>query len=256
MRRLSIVILILAIVTLLCYAPPSSTSQSARNVLRMWAKVTIGSATTNLARKRFYLIKGSREQNKALIEMFEHRPVVPRECYFRNAGASEALIKWLKDNDCESVYCREIQQEDLEGKDAIPEFVTAMTAGEKEFGSRELARKWLTVNLPEKLRSGFYRERQNELQSILKQAEASSGARVLSVMTSKKGVAYFTDLEPGSYTLSNIIPTESGSNSLLWNCDIVVKQDVESYANFITVSNRGAKCLTKEKPLPVCETPK
>ena len=259
MRRITSGILLFIIAALLCYAPPSSTSQSAGTVLRLRVRVRIGEASPKgLSRKRFYLARGSLEQNKAMIETIAQRPVVSRDCYFRKAGASEALIKWLKNNDCESVYCREIQTDDVEGAQAVPEFVNAIAAGEKELGSRELARKWLTVNLPEKLRNGFYRERQNDLQTSLAQGETSSGAKVLSVMTDRYGTAYFTDLQPGTYTLSNILPTEIGSNSLLWNCEVQVKQDDRGYEKPYVIANsrqdKTVKCVAIEKRLPVCAT--
>jgi len=291
MRRVSPVILILPIAVFLCYTPRSSESQSASpplgrgnrggfsialsllpnslpkgegvgsagTVLRLRVRVKIGDATKGLSRKRFYLAKGSLEQNKQMIETIERRPVVSRDCYFRSAGASEALIKWLRDNDCESVYCREIHSEDVDGGNAVPEFAQAMAVSEKDFGSRELARKWLTVNLPEKIRSGFYQDRQKELQASLQQAEASSGAKVLSVMTDRNGTAYFTELEPGTYTLSNILPIEVGTNSLMWNCEVQVKQDDRAYEKPYLIMNRkdkndrNVRCLAVEKPLPVCE---
>src|SRR6266480_2393782 len=143
-----------------CIAQTSPTPQGARAVLRLRVRVKVGDSTKGLSRKRFFLTKGSLEQNKSVVEAIERRPVVSRDCYYRSAGASEALIKWLKDNDCESVYCRDIELDDIEGAGAVPEFLTAVLAGEKELGNRELARKWLTVNLPEKLRDGFYRSRQ------------------------------------------------------------------------------------------------
>jgi len=235
-----------------CVAQTPSASQGAGAVLRLKVKIS----NKGLSRKRFFLIKGSLEQNKSVVETIEQRPVVSRDCYYRVAGASEALIKWLKDNDCESVYCREIQAEDLEGAGAVPEFLTAVSVGEKEFGSRELARKWLTVNLPEKLRSGFYKTRESDLQSSIKQAEQVSGAKVLSVMTDRNGTAYFTDLEPGKYTLSNILATEIGATAVIWNCEVQVKQDDRAYEKPFLISNRkdkNVKCVAVEKPLPVCE---
>jgi len=219
--------------------------------------VKVGDSTKGLSRKRFFLTKGSLEQNKSVVEAIERRPVVSRDCYYRSAGASEALIKWLKDNDCESVYCRDIEPDDIEGAGAVPEFLTAVLAGEKELGNRELARKWLTVNLPEKLRDGFYRSRQRDLQSSIKQAEGISGAKVLSVMTDRNGTAYFTELEPGTYTLSNILPTEVGNTTLIWNCEVQVKQDDRAFEKPFQISNRkdkNVKCVAIEKPLPVCES--
>src|SRR6266511_5031627 len=177
MERFLYLILFAWLLALVCLAQTPSLPQGARAVLRLRVRVKMGDSTKGLSRKRFFLVRGSLEQNKNLVETIERRPLVSRDCYYRAAGASEALIKWLKENDCESVYFREIQPDDMEGAGAVPEFVTAALASEKEFGSRELARKWLTVNLPEKLRNGFYKNRQDELRATLKQAEETFGEK-------------------------------------------------------------------------------
>ena len=248
-------ILVLSLVACFCVAQTQPASQSAGTVLRLRVRVKIGDATKGLSRKRFFLIRGSLEQNKTLVDEMLQRPFSSRDCYYRAAGASDRLINWLKENDCESVYCRELQPNDVEGPDAVPEFQTAVSAGEKEYGSRELARKWLTTNLPEKLRDGFYKGHQIGIEGTIKQAEAFSGARVLSVMTDRNGTAYFTDLEPGTYTLSNILPFESGSTSLIWNCEVKVKQDDRAFEKPFLIMNRpekNVKCVAVERPLPVC----
>lgn len=247
---------LIVLLAFLCVVETTSSSQHAGAVLRLRVRVKIGESNKGLSRKRFYLIKGSLEQNKSLVETIESRPVVARDCYYRQAGASEALIAWLRESDCETVYCREIESDDVEGSKSVPEFVTAAAVGEKEFGSREVARQWLTVNLPEKLRDGFYKSRQAELQSTIKQAEALSSARVLSVMTDRNGTAYFTDVEPGTYTLSNLIAAELGTNSVIWNCEVQVKQDDRAFEKPYFISNRkdrNVKCVAVERPLPVCE---
>jgi hypothetical protein len=255
MLRSATGILVLLLLAFLCVAQTPSAFQGPGTVLRLRVRVKVGDSPKGLSRKRFFLTKGSLEQNKAIVEAIERRPLVSRDCYYRNAGASEALIKWLKENDCESVYCREIQSNDFEGPDAVPEFAAAASVGEKEFGGRELARKWLAVNLPEKLRDGFYRARQADLESTLKQVEATSGAKVFSVMTDRNGTAYFTDLEPGIYTLSNIVPTEIGTNAAIWNCEVPVKQDDRGFEKPYLMMNRkdkNVRCVATERPLPVC----
>ena len=251
---LSIVVLLL--LASFCVAQTPSTPQGAGTVLRLRVRVKVGDATKGLSRKRFFLIKGSLEQNKSVVDEMQRRPFTSRDCYYRGAGASEPLINWLRDNDCESVYCRELQPNDVEGPSAIPEFQTAMAAGEKEFGSRDLARKWLTTNLPENLRNGFYKNQLAAIEATIKQAETLSGARVLSVMTDRNGTAYFTDLEPGAYTLSNILPTEISASSAIWNCDVKVKQDDRAFEKPFLLSNRkdkNVKCVAVETPLPVCD---
>jgi hypothetical protein len=248
------------ILLLFCYCLAQTATENAGTVLRLRVRVKVGDSTKGLSRKRFFLTRGSLEQNKRLVEEIERRAIVSRDCYYRTAGASDAFIKWLDENDCESVYCREVETKDVEGAGAVPEFVAAVGVGEKQFGSRELARKWLTVNLPEHLRNGFYSNRQNYLTASLMQAEQISGGKVLSVMTDRNGTAYFTDLEAGTYTLSNILPTEVGNMNLIWNCEVQVKQDERAFEKPYLLMNRkdkNVKCVAAEKPLPVCEaTPK
>ena len=235
---------------------PAAPPVGARGVIRLRVRPKVGEATKGLSRKRFFLVKGTLEKNNTLIRTIEREPVISRDCYYRGIGASEALIRWLKDSDCESVYCREIEPQDIEGAGAVPEFQHAVAAGETEFKSREMARKWLTVNLPENLRDGFYKTRQQHLNALIRQAEDLSGAKVLSVMTDRNGTAYFTDLEPGSYVVSNLLPTEFGNTSIGWACEIQVKPgDLATERPFL-ISNRkdkNVRCVGVEKPLPTCE---
>jgi hypothetical protein len=238
---------------------PNSTPNDPRGVIRLRVRVKTGETTKGLSRKRFFLIPGTLEQNKALIQTIEQAPIVTRDCYYRSIGGSEALIKWLQEGDCESVYCREIETTDVEGNNAVPEFQRALVAGEKELPNRDLARKWLTVNLPENVREGVYKTRQRELQRLIKQAEDSTGSKVLSVMTDTKGTAYFTELPVGTYVISNLLPIENHNTGILWNCEIAVKPGDLAHEKPFLISNVGdrtVKCVGKEKPLPVCEPTK
>ncbi|HET6669523.1 MAG TPA: hypothetical protein VFH15_04750, partial [Pyrinomonadaceae bacterium] len=153
----------------------AQTPDAARGVIRLRVRVKTGNTTSGLSRKRFFLLPGTIEQNKALIQTMENTSPKSRDCYYRSVGASDSLIKWLREGDCESVYCRGIEQADIE---AVPEFQRALIVGQEEFGNRDLARKWLTVNLPENMRDGFYKTRQLELQKLIKQAEESGGGKV------------------------------------------------------------------------------
>src|SRR6185369_15232699 len=110
-----------------------STQESKTGVLRLRVRVKVGESTKGFARKRFFLLPGSLEQNRSLVEAIEKGPVLTRDCYYTRLGASAALINWLKESDCESLYCREIAMEDVEGPTSVPEFVRALAEGEKEF---------------------------------------------------------------------------------------------------------------------------
>ena len=202
-------IFLTALLMCLPFIAHTQTPQAARGVIRLKVKFKSGDVTKELARQRFFLIKGSLEENKSLIEKIKQTEVTSRECYYRSKGASEALIKWLKGNDCDSVYCREIEEKDVAGNEAVPEFKTAYDKGLRDFKSPELARRWLTVNLSDDIRSGFYNQQQRVIEALIAQAESSSKTRVLSVMTDRKGTAYLTDIEPGTYVVSNLVGSET-----------------------------------------------
>ena len=251
---------LLASLAVIVVAQTPTALPDARGVVRLRVRVRIGDAAKGLQRKRFFLIKGSLEENKALIKSLEQQPIISRDCYYRGIHSSERFIAWLKPSSwetCESVYCREVEEKYIEGADAVPEFQQAVTAGEQEFGSRNLARKWLTVNLTDELRNGFYKRQQQDLQLFIKQAEENSRARVMSVMTDRFGTAYFTDLEAGPYIISNIIATEVGDAAQLWHCEVTVKPgDLATEKPFLIANpankERNVRCVSIEKPLPTC----
>lgn len=250
-------VLLICLAVIVLGQTPAAVPAGARGVIRLRVRVGEGTKARGLSRKRFFLIKGSREDNKSLLQSIEQQPIVSRDCYYRSIGASEELITWLKQSDCESVYCREVEQKDIEG---VREFKTAVAAA-ANYGKPDLARQWLAVSLPENIRSGFYKRQQQDLLAFIKQAEQLSKAKVLSVMTDRNGTAYFTDLEPGNYVISNILPTEVGDKATFWNCDVKVKPGDLATEKPHLISNPGnkdprdiknIKCVAVEKPLPTC----
>lgn len=246
----------LVIFALLLMVAIAMAQEPARQTGVLRLRVRVGadqsSPLKGLARKRFFLIPGTLEQNRALIEAIERQALTSRDCYYQKLGASTALIDWLKSGDCESVYCRGVEKDFVTGPKAVPEFASAFAASQKEYGNEDTALRWLTTNVPPDMRDGFYRDRQRVLQSFLKQAPSA-----LSVMTDRNGTAYFTDLGPGTYVLSNLIPTELGQNLVTWNCEVQVKPGDLATEKPYLVSNRkdkNVKCVGIEKPIPVCAT--
>ena len=229
-------------------------AQSPTGVLRLRVRVKADDTAPlrGLARKRFFLIPGTLEQNRALITAIEQQPLTTRDCYYKQHHASAELIKWLQEGDCESVYCRSIENEFVNGPKAVPEFANAFAANHSQFGNDLIALQWLTNYLSPDLRDGFYKDRQSTLETLLKQGQLGM---IQSVMTDRNGTAYFTDLGPGTYVLSNVIPTELQQTLVTWNCEVQVKLGDLATEKPYLVSNRKdrlVKCVGVEKPKPVC----
>jgi hypothetical protein len=228
-----------------------------RGVIRLKVRYKSGDVTKDLPRKRFFLIKGGLAENKTLIDEMKQTAVTSRDCYYRSLGASETLITWLKDNDCESVYCRGIEERYVTGGEAVPEFQTAYNRGLRDFKTPELARRWLVTNLSPELRAGFYNRKQGVINALVAQAESTSTTKVVSTMTDRKGTAYLTDIEPGTYTISNLVGSETEKTSILWVCEKEVKAVDLAVAmkkpfNLSNEKDPKVKCEIIERPLPVC----
>ena len=246
--RLAFFAVLLMVTVVLAQQPTAQQT----GVLRLRVRVRADDAAPvkGLARKRFFLIPGSLEQNRVLVTAIEQQPLTTRDCYYKQHHASAQLISWLQEADCESVYCRSIENEFVTGPKAVPEFASAFAANHTVFGNDIIALQFLTNYLSPELRDGFYKDRQQLLQTLLKQS-----GMIQSVMTDQKGSAYFTDLGPGTYVISNVIPTELGQNLVTWSCEVQIKpEDLASEKPYL-ISNRkdkAVKCVGVEKPKPVC----
>lgn len=178
---------------------------------------------TQLARKRLYL--SSCPFNLDKIQTANRAPT--RKSYYTNIKASSSLIKWLEDNNCDTVYCRELRREEvtcrITDSSCVPEFVRAYNEGLRQMkNDEELARKWITnyapLSAPE-LRIGFYKEKAKWLDAMVKAAEqaaALAAGTIRTAMTDTRGVAYFYDLCPGTYYISNVAPIEVGGEAFVW----------------------------------------
>jgi hypothetical protein len=235
----------------------TQTPQTVSGVIRLKVRYKSGDLTKELPRRRFFLIKGSLQDNGPLIDAIRKTETISRDCYYREQGASGQLIKWLKENDCESVYCRQVDDTYIKGSEAVPEFKIAYDQALQELKTPEVARRWLTNYLPEEMRDGFYHRKQKAIGDLIKQAEAANGKPVMSIMTDRKGTAYLTGIEPGTYTISNLVGSETEKASLLWICEREVKATDLSIAMkrpFILSNETDpkVKCEIVERPLPTC----
>ena len=113
------------------------------------------------------------------------------------------------------------------------------------------------MNLSVDIRAGFYNQRQQTIDALVTQAEGATKMRVMSVMTDRKGTAYLTGVEPGTYTISNLVGSETEKTSILWACEKEVKAVDLAVAmkRPFTLSNEKdpkMKCEIVERPLPAC----
>ena len=183
---------------------------------------------TRLARQRLYL--SSCPFNLEKLAAANRAPL--RKSYYANIKASPQLIKWLEDNNCDTIYCRELRREEVTCNSAdpncVPEFVRAVKEGlRKLMNDEERARRWVTnyepLSTPE-LRVGFHQEKTKWLKAMVRameQASALSVGSIRTAMTDARGVAYFYDLCPGTYYISNLAPSEIEGEALIWETNAV-----------------------------------
>jgi hypothetical protein len=178
---------------------------------------------TQLARKRFYL--SSCPFNLDKIPTGARAPT--RRAYYSGIKASPQLVKWLEDNNCDTIYCRELTAAEVACKSGeavcVPEFVSSYEEAMRKLkNDAELARKWVTNYGPladAKLRVGFYEEKAKWLDAVVKEAERASSlpaGTIRTAMTDRRGVAYFYDLCPGTYYISTLAPVEVEGEQILW----------------------------------------
>jgi hypothetical protein len=176
-----------------------------------------------LARKHFYL--SSSPFN--LVNNVNLKTAPSLRSFYNSVGASTQLIEWLEENNCETIYCRELTTNEVkcdsnDAKKCVPEFTVAYrNALGKLLGDQELSRKWITnyepLSLP-RLRVGFYEARTAWLKGALEAIEkkVENGYRIRSTISDKDGVAFFYDLCPGTYYVSSIAPIEIQGDNIVW----------------------------------------
>jgi hypothetical protein len=224
-------------------APSPSITEPKIGSVNFTAQVEINGKTEKLDRKRFYLIRGGRQQHAEFLKQIAETPVTSRDCYYagllrNNRKISDNLFCWLKNNDCETPYCREVKTK--EEALSVPEFAVAYNQGLREYGRPVLALKWLTTNLPDNIRDGFYQQQKPIMRQLIdlaksygqeatraKKGSARPGEGFQSIMTNRLGNAYFLDVEivppankkTETYLVTNLMPMVFGDTSYIWTCE-------------------------------------
>ena len=86
--RLAFFALLLMVTVVLAQSQQPAAQQTGVLRLRVRVKAEDTAPLRGLARKRFFLIPGTLEQNRALIDAIEQQPLTTRDCYYKQHQAS------------------------------------------------------------------------------------------------------------------------------------------------------------------------
>ncbi len=224
--------------------------------LEVSGRVKIDGKQEKLTRKRFYLIRGGLADHKQLIDRLANAVIEPRDCFYSRVNASPEFICWLKAEDCQSPYCRDITEEDIA---RVPEFRTAFEKGTKQFrGRRTIAADWLTTNLPSYLASGFYLQRRHITETLLGDVKPlqSSMTDTVTVKAIFIDIPLTTRTAAEKFLVTNILPIEFAGKSYLWACEVEIgAAKPASLRLLVPDGDKPVKnCEVWVRDLPVCST--
>jgi hypothetical protein len=223
--------------------------------LEVTGRVKVGSKVEKIKRKRFFLFRGGLDANKALVDRMKAADVISRDCFYCQMKASPEYIAWLKAEDCESPFCREVTAEDAK---TVPEFAAAYKKGLTQYRNKtDIAQRWITTNLAAPLRDGYYLQRKAAGDKILQ------GTKPLqSSMTDSVSVrAMFIDIPltlsgkaTETFLVSNVMPIEIGGKGYVWACEVEIGSSKKVLLPLqVPEPNKTVKkCEVIVRDLPVC----
>ena len=231
-------------------APPPSCPALAPHVFQVSVNIKQSDKTFAVARKPLFLSPCAFNLDKLPLQ---GRTAPSRKSYYAAQKASPQLINWLEANNCDTIYCRELTKEEVTCNPAsapcVPEFVQAYNeALTKLKGDAELARRWVTNYAPlanENLRVGFHEEKVRWLAatvSAIEKASALAPGTIRTAVTDRQGIAYFYDLCPGAYYISNLTPAEVAGDRMLWETGAIKVEKSDTLEKIpVTLTNVSAK---------------
>lgn len=238
-------------------AAPAPTEQTYGSVVVKGRSVNAGDAkkTPSLTRKRFYIFAGDLKDNAALVDRIKGTEITSRNCYYSKLNASACFIDWLRQENCETPFCRPVERGDLAN---VPEFQTAYNTGLPKYGQKpELGLDWIINNLPAGLSSGFYRQQRSLIDQILMGAKPVD--TTMTTSTAAQGILSKVPVgdTAAKFVVTNLIPVEVGRKSFVWVCEVSVQRNAKKD---IVLSTDPAKlkkeCSVYPRDLTECNTGK
>jgi hypothetical protein len=232
---------------------PVRTTQPYGAVTVQGARIKSG-PNFSLARKRFYLFSGGFKENAALIERIKAAEITSRDCYYTGINASACLIDWLAQENCETPFCRKIEQADIA---RVSEFDAAYKKGLPLYGRKPaIALDWVINNLPSNIAIGFYQQQRSKITQIL------GGVRPIesAMTTAKAPTAVFANIpiadKNTTILMSNVLPVEVGNKSFVWICEVTVPPTNKAVPVLLTTDpakkTNSFNCTAQIRDIKVC----
>jgi hypothetical protein len=224
--------------------PPAA---GAGSILWRSANIKGPNARLALARKRFFLYKGSLVDNDALVKTLTAAEIASRDCFYSDAKASPCFIKWLEEENCESPFCRKVSETDLT---RVPEFKTAYDKGIGLYGKRaDLALEWIFDSMPGVLLSGYPLKRRSMLDDL-----SGRFPFIQQISTTASAEGRFVGLAPGIYTVTNLLPIEINQGSYVWIAQAEIKENALNSTLVPSLTPKREKWVFVRKDLKRCST--